>query len=61
MTPAGDFGERQIEHYARLGVDRLIVLPQPGATGPRRHAPVPAGDILRNIAMVSEMAANVAA
>ena len=61
VTPVGDFGEREIEHYATLGVDRLIVLPQPDATGRRRHAPVPAGDILRNITMVSEMAGNVAA
>jgi len=42
-------------------VDRLIVLPQPDATGRRRHVPVPVDDILRNIDFVSETVARVTA
>lgn len=54
VTPVGVFDERSVEQYAAAGVDRLIVLPQPDATGRARHAPVPADDILRNIERVRE-------
>lgn len=54
VTPVGTFDERSVAGYAALGVDRLIVLPQPGASGRLRHVPVPAGELLRNIDRVSE-------
>lgn len=55
VTPVGKFDRAQVERYADLGVDRLIVLPQPDATGRReRHAPVPEERILRNIEWVAE-------
>ena len=61
VTPVGTFDERHVERYAALGVDRLIVLPQPDATGRRRHAPVPVDAILRNIDLVSGIVAGAAA
>ena len=61
VTPVGGFDERHVAQYAALGVDRLIVLPRPGAVGRQRHAPVPADDILRNIDAVSKTVANATA
>jgi probable F420-dependent oxidoreductase len=61
VTPVGPFDERSVEQYAALGVDRLIVLPRPDATGRQRHAPVPVEDILRNIDFVSQTVASAIA
>ena len=54
VTPVGDFGRRQAEEYAALGVDRLVFLPRPGAAREERHALVPLDEILRNIELVRE-------
>jgi hypothetical protein len=54
VTPAGPMDLATAGQYAELGVDRLVLLPQPDAERPQRHAPVPAGQILRNIDTVAD-------
>lgn len=49
VTPAGPLDRSLAEQYAELGVDRLVLLPQPDAGPAQRHAPVPVDRILRNI------------
>jgi probable F420-dependent oxidoreductase len=49
VTPVGPLDLATVEQYAELGVDRLVLLPQPDADRAQRHAPVPADRILRNI------------
>jgi probable F420-dependent oxidoreductase len=49
ITPSGPFDRGVIERYEALGVDRLVVLPQPDAERGRRHRPVSRDRILRNI------------
>ena len=61
VTPVGGFDQRRVAQYAALGVDRLIVLPRPDATGRQRHAPVPVDAILRNIDLVGETVTSVTA
>ena len=43
-----------VDQYAELGVDRLVLLPQPDAGPAQRHAPVPVDRILRNIDTVAQ-------
>jgi probable F420-dependent oxidoreductase len=54
VTPAGPLDKATVERYAELGVDRLVLLPQPDAGPRQRHVPVPAERILRNIDAVAE-------
>ena len=54
ITPAGPLDKAAVERYAELGVDRLVLLPQPDAPPSQRHAPVPVDRILRNIDTVAE-------
>ena len=54
VTPAGPLDQAAVDHYAELGVDRLVLLPQPDASPARRHAPVPVDRILRNIDTVAQ-------
>jgi probable F420-dependent oxidoreductase len=49
MTPVGPFDRGVAEQYAELGVDRLVLLPQPDAPRDRRHEPVPLDGILRTV------------
>jgi probable F420-dependent oxidoreductase len=56
VTPVGDFDRRSVDAYAAAGVHRLVVLPNPKASHAQRHAPVPLGEILRNIESVSQIA-----
>lgn len=49
VTPAGKLDRAVVEQYERLGIDRLVLLPEPGAPRGQRHAPVPVDRILRNI------------
>lgn len=42
------------DQYAELGIDRLVLLPQPDAGPSQRHALVPADRTLRNIDAVAE-------
>lgn len=53
VTPVGPLDLAAVEHYAELGIDRLVLLPQPDADRAQRHAPVPADRILRNIDTVA--------
>src|SRR5258708_6709327 len=55
VTPAGPLDKAVVGQYAELGLDRLVVFPQPDAGPSRRHAPVPADRILRNIDAVAEL------
>jgi hypothetical protein len=53
VTPAGPLDKAAVDQYAELGVDRLVLLPQPDAGPAQRHAPVPMDRILRNIDTVA--------
>ncbi len=54
VTPVGTLDEAIVSQYAELGIDRLVLLPQPDADRRQRHAPVPADRIMRNIDDVAE-------
>jgi len=54
VTPAGPLDKAAVDRYAELGVDRLVLLPQPDATPAGRHAFVPVDGILRNIDTVAQ-------
>jgi len=54
ITPAGSLDKAVVDQYADLGVDRLVLLPQPDAAPSQRHAPVAMDRILRNIDTVAE-------
>jgi probable F420-dependent oxidoreductase len=54
VTPAGPLDKAAVDGYAELGIDRLVLLPQPDAGPAQRHAPVPVDRILRNIDMVAD-------
>jgi probable F420-dependent oxidoreductase len=53
VTPRGPFDRRTVAQYERLGVDRLVLLPQPDASPADRHRPVPLDRIKRNIDAVA--------
>lgn len=53
VTPTGPLDRAVVEHYAELGVDRLVVLPDPDAASADKHRPVPRDEILRNIERIS--------
>jgi probable F420-dependent oxidoreductase len=54
VTPAGPLDKAAVDQYTELGVDRLVLLPQPDAGPAQRHAPVPVDCILRNIDTVAQ-------
>jgi probable F420-dependent oxidoreductase len=54
MTPVGRLDRDVVDHYEELGVDRLVLLPQPDVERDRRHLPVPAEQIMRNIDLVAD-------
>ncbi|HEY3478173.1 MAG TPA: TIGR03619 family F420-dependent LLM class oxidoreductase [Streptomyces sp.] len=54
VTPVGNPDRAAVEQYAQLGIDRLVLLPDPEAARGRRHLPVPADRILRTIDEVGE-------
>jgi alkanesulfonate monooxygenase SsuD/methylene tetrahydromethanopterin reductase-like flavin-dependent oxidoreductase (luciferase family) len=54
VTPAGPLDKASVDRYAELGIDRLVLLPQPDASPAQRHAPVPVDHILRNIDTVAD-------
>lgn len=49
VTPAEKLDRAVVERYEQLGIDRLVLLPQPDAPRDKRHVPVPVDDIMRNI------------
>jgi hypothetical protein len=54
ITPIGTLSRGVVDGYEQLGVDRLVLLPQPDADRDQRHRPVPVDRILRNIDWVAE-------
>ena len=54
VTPAGPLDRATVDQYEELGIDRLVLLPQPDADRTQRHTSVPVDRILRNIDMVAE-------
>jgi probable F420-dependent oxidoreductase len=54
VTPVGPLDRATVDQYQELGVDRLVLLPEPEAERGRRHAPVPVERILHNIDRVAE-------
>jgi probable F420-dependent oxidoreductase len=53
ITPVGKLDRFTVEQYTELGVDRLVLLPQPDADRPYRHFPVPLDRIQHNIDRVA--------
>jgi probable F420-dependent oxidoreductase len=56
VTPVGPLDRGVVEHYEQLGIDRLVLLPQPDADREHLHAGVPVERILRNIDAVAKTA-----
>ncbi len=54
VTPSGRLSRSTVEQYEQLGVDRLVLLPQPDVVPAERHRPVPLNRILRNVDQVAE-------
>jgi probable F420-dependent oxidoreductase len=54
ITPVGPLDRSVVEDYRALGIDRLVLLPQPDADREHRHATVPLDRILANIDAVGE-------
>src|SRR5262245_40920026 len=54
VTPVGPLDRATVDRYEDLGVDRLILLPEPEVDPARRHVPVPVDRILHNIDTVAE-------
>jgi probable F420-dependent oxidoreductase len=54
VTPTGRLDRASVARYAELGVDRLVLLPDPEVDRARRHTPVSADRILRMIDRVAE-------
>lgn len=53
VTPNGPLGRDVVARYEDLGVNRLVLLPQPDAVQAERHRPVPLERILGNIDRVA--------
>jgi len=53
VTPVGPLDRATLDQYEALGVDRLVLLPEPEAQRGRRHEPVPVDRILHNIDTVA--------
>jgi probable F420-dependent oxidoreductase len=53
VTPVGPLNRSVVAQYQDLGVDRLVLLPEPEADRGQRHAPVPEQRILHNIDQVA--------
>jgi alkanesulfonate monooxygenase SsuD/methylene tetrahydromethanopterin reductase-like flavin-dependent oxidoreductase (luciferase family) len=54
ITPTGKLDRATVDQYAELGIDRLVVLPQPDADRGHRHFPVPRDRIMYNIDKIAE-------
>jgi probable F420-dependent oxidoreductase len=54
VTPTGTLDRSVVERYEGLGVNRLVLLPQPDAASDRKHRPVALEQIMRNIDSVAE-------
>jgi probable F420-dependent oxidoreductase len=56
ITPAGPFDRGMVERYESLGVDRLVLLPDPAAPLDERHRPVARERILETVDAFAEQA-----
>jgi hypothetical protein len=54
ITPAGRLDKTSVARYEQLGIERLVLLPQPDAAADDRHRPVPLERIKRNIDAIAE-------
>lgn len=54
VTPIGPLDRGVVNEYEAMGIDRLVLLPQPDAEAANRHQSVPVDDILRNIDWVAD-------
>jgi probable F420-dependent oxidoreductase len=54
VTPSGPLDRGVVAQYEELGVDRLVLLPQPDAARGHRHRPVPLDRIHANIDWAAE-------
>src|SRR5215471_13642548 len=54
ITPSGPLDRSVVAQYDALGVDRLVLLPQPDAARADRHRPVPLDRIIANIDWAAE-------
>jgi probable F420-dependent oxidoreductase len=54
VTPSGPVTRSTVERYEELGVDRLVLLPQPDVAPEQRHRPVPVEQIRRNVDLIAE-------
>jgi alkanesulfonate monooxygenase SsuD/methylene tetrahydromethanopterin reductase-like flavin-dependent oxidoreductase (luciferase family) len=54
VTPSGPLDRSVVAQYEDLGVDRLVLLPQPDAARADRHRPVPLDRIIANIDWAAE-------
>jgi probable F420-dependent oxidoreductase len=54
VTPTGLLDRQIVERYEQLGVDRLVLLPQPDVDSARKHHPLPLEQIKRNIDRVAD-------
>lgn len=54
VTPSPPINHKMIERYRELGVERLVLLPQPDAGARERHRPVPLDRIKRNVDTVAQ-------
>jgi probable F420-dependent oxidoreductase len=54
VTPSGKLDHDTVERYAELGINRLVLLPQPDAERTDRHVPVPLPQILANLDSVAD-------
>lgn len=59
VTPIGPLDRAVIEQYIELGVDRLVVLPQPDRDSADKHQPVSRDQIMRNIDSLTETCAGL--
>lgn len=55
VTPIGPLDRGAVDRYAALGVDRLVVLPDPAAELGRRHRPAPRQRILQTIETLASL------
>ena len=54
VTPSGPLTRSAVGQYEELGVDRLVLLPQPDAERAERHNPLRLEQILRNVDLVAD-------
>lgn len=54
LTPTGPLDRAAVERYEEVGVDRLVLLPQPDTRSRDKHRPIARERVLRNIDWIAE-------